>query len=88
MAWARGEALPQIARLADRDANSDAFALATEVEGVIPDDNYGAEDRNALILVIRIHRSLSVARPSRAKSIDKIQNRTMTVFSFHPLSSK
>jgi hypothetical protein len=29
-----------------------------------------------------------VASPSKAKIADKIQNRTMTVFSFQPLSSK
>ena len=34
------------------------------------------------------HRSFKVARPSRAKRMDIIQNRTITVFSFQPLSSK
>jgi hypothetical protein len=34
------------------------------------------------------HRSFKVASPSRAKMTERIQNRTMTVLSFHPLSSK
>jgi eukaryotic-like serine/threonine-protein kinase len=38
IAWARGEALPQIARLADRDANSQAFALANDVAAILPGD--------------------------------------------------
>ena len=35
-----------------------------------------------------LYLSLSVASPSSAKIAERIQNRTMTVFSFHPLSSK
>ncbi len=35
-----------------------------------------------------IYLSLSVANPSRAKMAERIQNRTITVFSFQPLSSK
>jgi hypothetical protein len=35
-----------------------------------------------------IHRNFSVASPSRAKMIERIQKRTMTVVSFQPVSSK
>src|SRR5262249_48966427 len=38
IAWARGEALPEIARLAGRDANSEAFALANQVASILPND--------------------------------------------------
>ncbi len=52
----------------------------------------GAEDGHGLAemrwMAQRFHRSLSVASPSRANITDMIQKRTMTVFSFHPLSSK
>ena len=34
------------------------------------------------------HRSFKVARPNKAKRMDIIQKRTITVFSFQPLSSK
>ena len=36
----------------------------------------------------KLYLSFSVASPSNAKTADRIQNRTMTVFSFQPLSSK
>ena len=35
-----------------------------------------------------IQRSFKVANPSRANITDRIQNRTITVFSFHPFNSK
>ena len=36
----------------------------------------------------RSYLNFSVASPSSAKMADRIQNRTMTVFSFQPVSSK
>src|SRR6266581_7883986 len=50
-----------------------------------PSSHYG----DFLILVPSVvHRSFSVASPSRAKMIERIQKRTMTVVSFQPVSSK
>ena len=36
--WAREQALPQILQLMEKDKNFEAFALAREVEGYIPND--------------------------------------------------
>ncbi len=47
-----------------------------------------AEHRDVLVRVVGFHRSFRVARPRSAKMIERIQNRTITVFSFQPLSSK
>ena len=46
------------------------------------------ENGDILILITRVHLTFSVANPSSAKTADKIQNRTMTVFSFQPTNSK
>src|SRR2546423_103060 len=48
----------------------------------------GAEHRDIFFVVVGDHRSLSVARPRRAKTMERIQNRTITVLSFQPFSSK
>ena len=48
----------------------------------------GPENGDGLIMVERIHRSLRVAKPSNENMMERIQKRTITVFSFHPLSSK
>ena len=46
------------------------------------------QNGDGLILVERIQRSLRVAKPSNENMMERIQKRTITVFSFHPLSSK
>ena len=46
------------------------------------------EHSNGFFGVRHIQRSFKVASPSRANITDTIQKRTMTVFSFQPLSSK
>ena len=44
------------------------------------------EHGDILIFVARVfHLSFSVAKPNRAKMIDRIQNRTITVLSFQPV---
>jgi len=47
------------------------------------------EHRNSLIGIAGFHyRSFNVARPRKVNMIAKIQNRTITVFSFQPSNSK
>src|SRR2546423_135019 len=47
------------------------------------------EHGDILIFVARVfHLSFRVANPNRAKMIDRIQKRTITVLSFQPVSSK
>ena len=47
------------------------------------------EHGDILILIAHIfHLSFNVAKPNRAKMIDRIQNRTITVLSFQPVNSK
>src|SRR5688500_1605107 len=48
----------------------------------------GTKNCDRLVGVRHIQRSLSVASPSKANMTERIQNRTITVFSFQPLSSK
>src|SRR4030095_12973291 len=59
--------------LAQKDGGG--FAAVTEAE-------------NDSVLSGVDHRSFKVASPRRAKRMETIQKRTITVFSFHPLSSK
>jgi len=46
------------------------------------------EHGDIFVFVIGLHRSFNVANPRSAKTKERIQNLTITVFSFQPLSSK
>ncbi len=52
--WARGEALPQIARLIEQGRIAEAFALAVQAERYIPDDPMLAKFRPAISWVATI----------------------------------
>ena len=47
-----------------------------------------SQHRNFFALVFHVYLNFRVANPSSAKMADIIQNRTITVFSFQPVSSK
>ena len=68
--------------------NRDIGALASKQERRGRSAQARSQHRNFFPWYFTIYLSFRVANPSSAKMADRIQNRTMTVFSFQPLSSK
>ena len=68
--------------------NGDIGAFASKQEGRGFPLSPAPSTATFLSLVFHIYLSLSVASPRNANMADRIQKRTITVFSFQPLSSK